>query len=230
MEARYLRVKNWGEFQHYRDKEPGWIKLYAKTLRDNRFLELAELEQWQLVRLWIVASQSSRFAHDEEGRKVPVLVDDEQSLRRSVATLRKIPLAKFIRDGWLIPVAADELLDEHTGRSPREALDDGYTSASPLLEVESRDLELAPNRGSSSFVAGPKILPVNDHLIDKLMAVCGSSADAGTEPVLRSYACRLPESSLAKVIETTSSKPLADRARYANGALQSELAERSAAA
>lgn len=131
MEARYLRVKNWATFQHYKDKEPGWIKLYATTVRDSTFLELSEPEQWQLVRVWVAASQSSRFTLDEKERRVPVVPDDEQYLRRATASLKKIPLARFIREGWLIPIAEDEL------ETPSPALDTVYTEASPGLDPTS---------------------------------------------------------------------------------------------
>lgn len=138
MEARYLRVKNWGEFQHYKDRFPPWIKLYNKIIgSDDQFGFLPELEQWQLVRIWLIASRSSIFALDDAGKKVPVLPDDELALRRSIQTAKKIPLAKFIRDGWLLPVDACEVLadDASAGAS---------TDASALLEVEEqrfRELE-----------------------------------------------------------------------------------------
>ena len=126
VDARYLRVKNWGEFQHYKDRFPPWIKLYNKIIgADDQFGFLPELEQWQLVRIWLIASRSSVFTLDEAGNKVPVLPDDELALRRSIQTVKKIPLAKFIRDGWLCPVDASEVLAH-----------DASTDASALLEVE----------------------------------------------------------------------------------------------
>lgn len=110
MEPRYLRVKKWRDHQHYNDREPPWIKMQRKLLKDDKFAELSELEQWQLVRIWVVASASSRFTEDDDGRRCPVLPDDEQTLRRAIGTLKRIPLAKLIREGWLIPVDETELL------------------------------------------------------------------------------------------------------------------------
>jgi hypothetical protein len=34
--VRYLRVKNWSEFQHYKDRNPPWIKLH-RTLLDHDY-------------------------------------------------------------------------------------------------------------------------------------------------------------------------------------------------
>lgn len=238
MDARYLRVKNWGDFQHYRDKEPKWIKLYAKILRDGRFGELDEPVQWQLVRIWMIASQSDRFTRDGDGRRVPVLSYDEKNLRRAISSLKKIPLEMFVREGWLVPVAEDELDDEPLpsptlGDESRPALDESYSAASPALRVEGRGLELASTASNGSPVVsyvGRSDLPIeHEHMLDKLMRVIGSSADEGTRGVLAAYARLLPQVSLAKVLETTAKQPLRDRARYANGALRSEVEERSAA-
>lgn len=137
LDARYLRVKNWADKQHYKDRMPPWIKLYNTIIgSDDRFGFLPEHEQWQLVRIWLIASRSSAFCLDENGRRVPVVPDDELALRRSIQTLRKIPLAKFIRDGWLVPVAASELLVDDASAVLAPCLHDASAEASALLEVE----------------------------------------------------------------------------------------------
>lgn len=121
-----MRVKNWADKQHYKDRMPPWIKLYNTIIgTDDRFGFLPEHEQWQLVRLWLIASRASAFALDETGRRVPVIPDDELALRRSIQTVKKIPLAKFIREGWLLPVDASEVL-----------ADDASVDASALLGTE----------------------------------------------------------------------------------------------
>lgn len=115
MQASYLRVKNHTKHQHYdpTKRRPPWIKLYNDLLGGDvgGFDELSEAEQWQLVRIWLVASKSSALTHDENGKVVPVVANDEKSLRRSIMSLKRIPLEKFIREGWLIPVAEDELIE-----------------------------------------------------------------------------------------------------------------------
>ena len=135
MEARYLRVKNHADHQHYDPllRRPPWIKLYNTLLggEADGFALLSEQEQWQLVRIWLVASKSSTLTHDENGKVVPVVADDEKSLRRSTMSLKRIPLAKFIRDGWLIPVAESELLAASTPIAQLASAD-----ASALLDTE----------------------------------------------------------------------------------------------
>lgn len=227
MKPTYLRVKHWKDWQHYKDREPPWVKLHGKLLRKDKFIALSEAHQWQLVRIWMVASQSSRFTLDEKGRIVPVVVNDETAIRRATASLRKVPLSLFIEEGWLIELGEETLVDNPHGDST--VLDPDLPGDSPLLVVEGREVEHFLPELKGSPRPQRESLPVNDHLIERLVSLCGSSADTGTEAVFRSYAKQLPESSLAKVIETTATKPTAQRAKYANGALQSEITERSAA-
>lgn len=271
MAAPYLRIKKWKDWQHYKDREPPWVKMHAKLLQDSAFMELGELEQWQLARIWLIASWSSRFTRDEHGRLVPVVAYDERTIRRAIASLKRVPLAKFVAQGWLIEVAEEDLVDKdddgETAKTARvsdqktdvnsggngsenpvgitaaESLNQAETEtsdaspvlspdlhgASALLEVEvERFRELPTTQLNGRTRPQRTSLPVNDHLLDKLVTLCGSSADNGTRTVFANYACRLPDASLARVIETTAAKPVEQRARYANGALKSELEERVA--
>lgn len=134
MDARYLRVKNWRKLQHYKDRQPPWFKFYWRDLlTDDLFWELAEVEQYQLIRLWGVAANSSRVSVDEEGKSVPVIAFDEKALRRLIRTEKKIPLEKFVREGWLIPVQEEEL----TASAASTVLaDDASADASALLGSE----------------------------------------------------------------------------------------------
>lgn len=93
----WLYVKNWDELQHYKSRNPPWIKLYRRLMTDGRFHLLTEAEQWQLVRIWLVS------AEEHPGGYVP---NDENWLRRMTGSLKAIPVAKLIKDGWLIPTSA----------------------------------------------------------------------------------------------------------------------------
>lgn len=117
----YLRVKNWSQFQHYSKRRPPWIKTYARLLMDDRFCELDETTRGQLIMIWLVASQSSRFTLDENGNPAPVVVADEKKLRVAIRGTRRIPLDLLIKDGWLVPVNASELT-EHIERSIADEL------------------------------------------------------------------------------------------------------------
>lgn len=68
----------------------------------------------------------------------------------------------------------------------------------------------------------------NELLVARLMQRIGDQADQGTRQVVVSYARRLPQASLAKVIESIETQSPRDRAAYAVGALRDELGERAA--
>lgn len=83
-----------------------------------------------------------------------------------------------------------------------------------------------PSSKDVSEGAGLSSLPAEkEPHVHKLMREIGAHADQGTEFVVRSLAKRLPESSLAKVVESLRANQPVDRARYAVGALQSEFSE-----
>lgn len=214
MDARYLRVKNWGKFQHYKDKEPGWIKLYAAAIRKNQFLELDELVQWQLVRVWIIASQATRFTRDEEGRKVPVLTDDERMLRRAICTLKRIPLERFVRDGWLIPVDENDLIND---LSSSPALDEDYTPTSPLLVVENlREVELQEPKTPAELSTSRDIKRVYDHwrqVRGKTDARYGKISDQRRQKI-KTRLAEFTADDLVRALDNVARDPWPERARH----------------
>lgn len=56
--ARLLAVKNWNEFQHYKKRNPPWIKMHRAILDDYAFLGLPDVSKGHLMHLWLFASQN----------------------------------------------------------------------------------------------------------------------------------------------------------------------------
>jgi hypothetical protein len=100
-EPRYLAVRNWDKFQHYKQRNPPWIRLHRTLLRDHKFNQLTENEQWMLVRLWLLASESDNH-----------MAYDEKWVRRAIHSSRKVPLEKFVSMGFL------EEVSEHVASTP----------------------------------------------------------------------------------------------------------------
>jgi hypothetical protein len=60
-------VKNFDEFQHYRDRSPPWIKLYNRLLDDYEFGLLRDASKFHLVAIWLLASRSeNKIPYDPE--------------------------------------------------------------------------------------------------------------------------------------------------------------------
>lgn len=54
---RFIQVKNWSRFQHYKKRNPPWIRLYNELLDDYPFQCLQDASKWHAVGLWLLASR-----------------------------------------------------------------------------------------------------------------------------------------------------------------------------
>lgn len=52
-----LKIKNWSEFQHYKDRNPIWIKLHRSLLNDFHWQQLPIASKALAPMLWLVASE-----------------------------------------------------------------------------------------------------------------------------------------------------------------------------
>lgn len=63
----YFRVRNFEEFQHYKHRNPPWIRLYERILRDRKFYLLDEHSKYVIIGLFLLASQhENRVEFDEQ--------------------------------------------------------------------------------------------------------------------------------------------------------------------
>lgn len=65
-----LRVKNWSEFQHYKDRSPPWIKLHKGLLDDYEYQCLPLASKALAPMLWLLASESSDGSIDFNVKKI----------------------------------------------------------------------------------------------------------------------------------------------------------------
>jgi hypothetical protein len=116
---RYLSVKNLDTYQHYKDRDPKWIKLYYSILDDEAFIFLDETLRCRYMTCLILASRSNN--------KIPA----DTSYLKKVMRLDKAPnLQPLIDIGFLVYTEPSLPLDECT--SP--------LSLSPLLSSSSLPL------------------------------------------------------------------------------------------
>jgi hypothetical protein len=61
-------VKNWPKFQHYKDRNPPWLKLHKSFLDDYEFHRLPAASRAIAPCVWLLASESTdgSVAHDSE--------------------------------------------------------------------------------------------------------------------------------------------------------------------
>ena len=98
MRPQYLRVRNWEKFQHYKNRNPPWIRLHRTLLRDHAFHQLTEVQQWQLVRLWLLASECENH-----------IAWDEKWIRKAIHSSRRVQVEALIELGFLEPSESKSL-------------------------------------------------------------------------------------------------------------------------
>lgn len=65
-----LRIKNWSKFQHYKDRNPPWIKLHFEMLSSEDWVVLDDASRVLAVACMLVASRDEGFVRvDSKGRR-----------------------------------------------------------------------------------------------------------------------------------------------------------------
>jgi hypothetical protein len=90
-----IQPKNWGEFQHYKDRSPTWIKLHKSILDNYDYQRLPLASKALAPMLWLLASEY------DEG-KIPLDYDlISFRLRTNVEDL-KSALSPLIKSGFFL--------------------------------------------------------------------------------------------------------------------------------
>jgi len=53
----YIRITNWEHLQHYKDRDPPWIKLHNRWLAELHFRALPDASKLLLILLWLLRSR-----------------------------------------------------------------------------------------------------------------------------------------------------------------------------
>lgn len=84
-------VKNWGQFQHYKDRNPPWIKLHNHLLDDYEFEMLADATKGHLLCIWMLASRTKN--------KIPF---DARWVSKKIGASSKVDLDELVNHGFLV--------------------------------------------------------------------------------------------------------------------------------
>ena len=85
-----LIPKNWENFQHYRDRNPLWIKLHKNLLDDRKFQSLPVAARALAPMLWLIASESIEGIFNGDIADLAFrLRDTEKNIAVSLDTLIK---------------------------------------------------------------------------------------------------------------------------------------------
>jgi len=120
-----LKPKNWGAFQHYKDRCPPWIKLHRDMLNDRAFAALPIASKALAPLLWLLASES-------KGNGGEFDASDEELTFRLRFSLKDIQIGRksLIDKGFFI----------HASNTPADA-SNMHTDAIPEKRREEEETE-----------------------------------------------------------------------------------------
>ncbi len=90
--ASYFRIRNFERFQHYKDRNPPWIRLYGALWRDRAFFRLPDALKAHLIGLFALAARLDN--------RIP---DDPEWLAHELCASERIDLAALVASGFLVP-------------------------------------------------------------------------------------------------------------------------------
>lgn len=123
---RFICVKNFEKFQHYKEPNPVWIKFYVSVLDDTEITRLSDAAQAQLFRFWLLASRHNN--------RIPY---DLRHLKQQIKPSGKLYLDELMSRGFLYAIEEEsrEGLDESSSLARADA------GSRKRLEVRGERLE-----------------------------------------------------------------------------------------
>src|SRR5690606_3926887 len=121
------RIKNWSEFQHYKDRSPPWIKLHRSFLDDFDFSRLPIASKALAPMLWLLAAES------KDGS---VCIDPEYlAFRLRWPESDVVEGLKPLCDAGFVIAASDVIADCYQGACPER---EGETETEGETEEEAK--------------------------------------------------------------------------------------------
>jgi hypothetical protein len=111
----WIVIPNWDRFQHYRDRNPAWIKVYTELLDDTDYLDLTETQRAVLHGLWLMYAKSHRIVPTNTSK-----LSRRLNLRVTKRTLNALSDAGFIEVSASKPLARPEHLASPEGEREKE--------------------------------------------------------------------------------------------------------------
>lgn len=139
-------VKNWKEFQHYKDRTPPWIKLYNNLLDDYEFESLGDAAKGHLLCIWMLASRT--------GNKMPY---DEKWVSKKIGATTKVNLKALCDAGFL-------KLEQDASKTLQGGEQDATTN---VPSEEKRREETEESREDKKRFAKPSVQELNSYFLEK---------------------------------------------------------------
>lgn len=148
----YFSVKNYEQFQHYKDRSPPWIKFYNSVLDDYEFTRLPDTARSHLVAIWLLASRTSN--------RIPY---DAGWVGMAIKASTPVDLAALAKAGFILPEqpcseplasCAQEARPEREKRESREETEQREKEAHEAVRADVLPPELIPDPRKAIFDDG----------------------------------------------------------------------------
>ncbi len=170
-------IPRWEEFQHYKRREPPWLKVYTRLHSDDTYLDLSSHLRGVLLGIWIEYARSG----------CDLAVTTATLTRRLNVKVTTRDLETLNHAGYI------ELL-----------LADCKHDASDLLEQRQRQRQKTETKSSKAVRSKTTSRPISAEKrreLERILELC-TDPDAGSRGVLESIGRSLPLGSIAKVHES----------------------------
>ena len=121
--TQYFSISNWQEFQHYKDRNPPWIKLHNQLLDNYEFEQLTDATKGHLLCIWMLASRTNNK-----------IVYDPSWVKRKIGANSNVDLKSLINAGFIelqgMEQGASKALvseEERRGREEKRKVDSRFT-------------------------------------------------------------------------------------------------------
>lgn len=177
-----IRIKNWHQFQHYRNRRPPWIKLHREILDNYQFHCLPDASKALLPCLWLLASE---FENGEIPLEIPMIAFrfhmTEEKVRNCLKELREKDFVSFAS----MKLASRKQCATPEGEVEREREAEAETR-NPALNIEETKRQIALRREYSNErprTNFERSAAVTDSAIDRVLGV-SRKVDARIQPSL----------------------------------------------
>lgn len=136
----FLMVRNFGTYQHYKDRNPPWVKLYRALLDDADLMCLPDASKWLAVGLLLVSAK-----YDNKLPNNPKWVANLLHMETPA------DLEALVNCGWLTTYDASSALAKGYRRKRSRGTEKQHMAASPAKRVE-----VDPEGFAEAWAAFPK--------------------------------------------------------------------------
>jgi hypothetical protein len=140
----FVQVKNFERFQHYKDRDPPWIKLYVRLLDDYAFSRLPDAHKAHLVLIWVLASKTEN--------KIPA---DSAWISARIGATEPVNLSSLLEAGFL------EEWQEQTARGKRQEWASRYVAAQTRADLLSLAQHKCADCPSTTDLEIDHIVPIS---------------------------------------------------------------------